>query len=66
VVFDPESLIHPPFLDQLHLPLNQCPLLEVAHYLHLDPLLLQPVPHLGLVEMPIWKMMVDLVLGKAL
>jgi hypothetical protein len=66
VVFDLESLIHPPFLDQLHLPLDQCHLLEVAHYLHLYPLLLEPVPHLEMVEMLVWRMMVDLVLVKAL
>jgi hypothetical protein len=66
VVFDPESLVHPPFLDQLHLPLDQCPLLELAHYLHIDPLLIQPVPHLELVEMLVWRMMVDLVFVKAL
>jgi hypothetical protein len=56
----------PPFLDQLHLPLDRCLLLEVAHCLDLDPLLLEPVPHLELVEMLVWKMMVDLVLVKAL
>jgi hypothetical protein len=41
---------------------------EVAHYLHLDPLplLLELVPHLELVEMLVWRMMVDLVLVKAL
>jgi hypothetical protein len=38
----------------------------VAHCLDLDPLLLEPVPHLELVEMLVWKMMVDLVLVKAL
>jgi hypothetical protein len=39
----------------------------VAHCLDLDldPLLLEPVPHLELVEMLVWKMMVDLVLVKA-
>jgi hypothetical protein len=65
VVFDLESLVHPPFLDQLHLPLDRCLLLEVAHCLELD-LLLEPDPHLELVEMLVWKMMVDLVLMKAL
>jgi hypothetical protein len=56
-VFDPDHL---PCLDQLHLPLDRCPPLEVAlldlhfHYLELDP-------HLRLVEMLAWKMMVDLV-----
>jgi hypothetical protein len=65
VVFDLESLVHLPFIDQLHLPLNRCLLLEVAHRLDLDPLL-EPVSHLELVEMLVWKMMVDLVLVKAL
>jgi hypothetical protein len=65
VVFDLESLVHLPFLDQLHLPLDQCLLLEVAHCLELD-LLLELVPHLELVEMLVWKMIVDLVLMKAL
>jgi hypothetical protein len=65
VVFDLESLAHLSFLDQLHLPLDQCLPLEVAHRLDLDPLPLEPVPHLELVEMLIWKMMVDLVLVKA-
>jgi hypothetical protein len=56
---------HLPCLDQLHLPLDRCPPLEVAlldlhfHHLELDP-------HLGLVEMLAWKMMVDLVLMWAL
>jgi hypothetical protein len=67
VVFDLGSIIHPPFLDQLHLPLYRCLLLEVAHCLELDLLLLEPIPHLlELVEMLIWRMMVDLVLVKAL
>ena len=62
MVFDLESLVHPPFLDQLHLPLDRCLLLEVAHCLDLDPLLIEPILHLELVEMLVWKMMVDLVL----
>jgi hypothetical protein len=66
VVFGLEFLVHLPFLDHLHLPLDQCLLLEVAHRLDLDPLLLEPIPHLELVEMLVWKMMVDLVLVKAL
>ena len=66
VVFDLESLVHPPFLDQLHLPLDQCLPPEVAHHLDLHPLLPKPYPHLELVEMLVWKMMVDLVLVKAL
>jgi hypothetical protein len=61
VVFDPESLDHLPCLDYLHLPLDQCPHLEVAHHLDLYPLLHEPCPHLELVEMLTWKMMVDLV-----
>jgi hypothetical protein len=70
VVFDLESLVHPPFLDQLHLPLDRCLLLEVGHCLELNLLLLLLLleldPHLELVEMLVWKMMVDLVLMKAL
>jgi hypothetical protein len=53
-VFDPDHL---PCLDQLHLPLDPCPPLEVAHPLDL---------HLKLVEMLAWKMTVDLVLMEAL
>jgi hypothetical protein len=60
-VFDPESLAHLPCLHYHHLPLDQCPPLEVAHCLDLHPLLLKPRPHLELVEMLAWKMMVDLV-----
>jgi hypothetical protein len=66
VVFDLESLDHLPCLDHLHLPLDQCPPLEVAHRLDLHPLLVEPFPHLELVEMFVWKMMVDLVLVEAL
>jgi hypothetical protein len=66
VVFDLELLVHLPCLDHLHLPLNQCPPLEVAHRLDLDPRLLEPFSHLELVEMLVWKMMVDLVLVEAL
>jgi hypothetical protein len=62
VVFDLESLVHPPFLDQLHLPLDQRLLIMVAHCLELDLFILEPVPHLKLVEMLVWKMMVDLCL----
>jgi hypothetical protein len=65
-VFDPESLGHLPCLDHLHLPVDQCPPLEVAHCLDLHPLLLEPYPHLELVEMLAWRMMVDLVLVEAL
>jgi hypothetical protein len=65
-VFDPVSLDHLPCLAQLHIPLDCCPPLEVAHPLdfHFHPL--KPDPHLGLVEMFAWKMMVDLVLELAL
>ena len=59
------SLI-PNLLIHLHLPLDQCPPLEVAHRLGLHPLLLELFSHLELVEMLVWKMMVDLVLMKAL
>jgi hypothetical protein len=65
-VFDPESLDHVPFLHYLHLPLDQYPPLEVAHRFNLHPLLLEPIPHLELVEMLAWKMMVDLVFMEAL
>jgi hypothetical protein len=66
VVFDLGSPVHPPFLDQLLIPLDRCLLLKVAHCLELDLLLLEPVPHLELVEILVWKMMVDLVLVRAL
>jgi hypothetical protein len=42
VVFDLDPIVHLPFLDQLHLPLDQCLPLEVVHRLDLDPLLLEP------------------------
>jgi hypothetical protein len=66
VVFDLEPLVHLPFLDHLHLPIDQCLPLEVAHCLDLDPRLPKPVPHLELVEMLVWKMIADLGLMKAL
>jgi hypothetical protein len=62
VVFGHKFLDHLPCLDHLHLPLDQCPPLEVALRLDLHPLILEPSPHLELVEMLSWKMMVDLVL----
>jgi hypothetical protein len=65
-VSDLEFLDHLPCLDHLHLPLDQCPPLEVARRLDLHPLLVEPCPHLELVEMLVWKMMVDLVLVEAL
>jgi hypothetical protein len=60
VVFDPKSL------DHLHLPLDQCPPLEVTDRLDLDPLPFEPFTHLELVEMLVWTMMVDLLLVKDL
>jgi hypothetical protein len=64
--FDPEFLDHLPYLDYLHLPLDQYPPFEVAHCLDLHPLLLEPHPHLELVEMLECKMTVDLVFVEAL
>ena len=49
-----------------HLPLDHCPPLEVAHLLDLLLHHLEPHPHLGLVEMLVWRKMVDLVLMEAL
>jgi hypothetical protein len=46
VVFDPESLARSPFLAQLHLPLDQCHHLEVAHCLEFDLLLAELVLNL--------------------
>jgi hypothetical protein len=60
-VFDPVFLDHLPCL---HLPLDHCPPLEVAHSRDLHHL--EPVPNLELVEMLAWKMMVDLMLEWAL
>ena len=58
------DLVHPPCLDHLYLPLDHCRPLEVAH---LDLLHhLEPHPHLGLVEMLVWRKMVDLVYLEAL
>jgi hypothetical protein len=65
VVFGPKFLDRLPCLGHLHLPLDRC-LLEVAHRLGLHPLLLELFPHLQLVEMLVWKLMVYLVLMKAL
>jgi hypothetical protein len=65
-VFDPSFLAHLPCLHCLHLPLDQCLPLEVAHPLDLLLHLLEPDPRLELVEMLEWKMMVDLMLVKAL
>jgi hypothetical protein len=60
-VFDPVSPAHLPCL---HLPLDHCPTLEVAHSLDLHHL--EPDPHFELVEMLAWKMMINLVLVEAL
>jgi hypothetical protein len=65
-VFDPKFLVHLPCLVHLHLPLNHCPPLEVAHPLDLYFHHLEPDPHLELVEMLAWKMTVDLVFVEAL
>jgi hypothetical protein len=62
VVFDPILLDNLPCLDQLYLPLDHCPPLEVALPLDLHLHCLKPDPHLELVEMLDWKMTVDLVL----
>jgi hypothetical protein len=62
-VFDPVSHAHLPCL---HLPLDHCPPLEVAHPFDLHQYHLEPIPHLELVEMLAWKMPVDLVLVWAL
>jgi hypothetical protein len=65
-VFDPVFPAHLPCLDQLHLPLDPCPPLEVAHLLDLLLHHLELDPHLRLVEMLERKMMIDLVLKLAL
>jgi hypothetical protein len=61
-VFDPLFLDHLPCHHCLHRPLDQCPPPKVAHPLDLHLHHLKPGPHLELVEMLAWKMMVDLVL----
>jgi hypothetical protein len=65
-VFDHEFLDHLPCFHYLHLPLDHCPPLEVAHPLDLHLHHLEPDPCLELVEMLGWKMMVDLMLVWAL
>jgi hypothetical protein len=65
-VFDPVLLDHLPCLDHCHLPLDHCPLFEVAHLLDLLLHCLELDPHVGLVEMLNLKMMVDLELVWAL
>jgi hypothetical protein len=59
--FDLLFLDHLPCLDYLHLPLEPCPPLEVAHPLDLHLQHLEPDPRLELVEILVWKMTVDLV-----
>jgi hypothetical protein len=65
-VFDPVFLDHLLCLDYLHLPLDQCPPLEVAHPLDLHHYYLELDPHIEWAKMLAWKMMVDLVLMEAL
>ena len=57
-----EFLVHPPFLDLLHIHLDPCHHLELAHCLELVPHLIELALHLELMEMLLWRMMVDLVL----
>jgi hypothetical protein len=65
-VFDPLFLDHLPCLDYLHLSLDHCHPLEVAHPLDLRLHHLEPDPHLELGEILVWKMMVDLVFMEVL
>jgi hypothetical protein len=65
-VLEHEFLAHLPCLYHYHLPLDRCSLLEVTHPLDLHLHHIEPDPHLGLVEMLGWKMMVDLMLVWAL
>jgi hypothetical protein len=51
VVFGLEFLDHLPCLDHLHLPLDKCPPLEVAHRIGSDPRPIEPFSYLELVEM---------------
>jgi hypothetical protein len=62
----PLELIHLPHLDHGHLPLDHCSPLEVAQLLDLLLHYFEPYPHLELVEMLVWRKMVDLVLMVAL
>jgi hypothetical protein len=59
-------VLHPPCLDQLHLPLDHCRHLEVAHLVDLLLHQLEPHPYFKLVEMLAWRRMVDLVHVEAL
>jgi hypothetical protein len=60
------ELVHLPYLDHGHLPLDHCSPLEVAHYHDLLLHHLEPHPHLELVEILTWRKMVDLVHLEAL
>jgi hypothetical protein len=55
------ELVHLPHLDHGHLPLDHCSPLEVAQLLDLLLHHFEPHPHLELVEMLMWRKMVDLV-----
>jgi hypothetical protein len=57
---------HLPCLDQLHLPLDRLSPLEVAHPIDHHFHHFELDPHLRLVEMFAWKMMIDLELVWAL
>jgi hypothetical protein len=59
-------VLHPPCLDHLHLPLDHCRHLEVAHLLDLLLPQLELHPHFELVGMLAWWRMVDLVYLEAL
>ena len=59
-------VLHPPCLDHLHLPLDHCRHLEVAHLIDLLLHQLKSHPHFELVGMLAWRRMVDLVHLKAL
>jgi hypothetical protein len=59
-------VLHPPCLDHLHLPLDHCRYLEVAHFVDLVLHQLEPHPHFELVEMLALRRMVDLVHLKAI
>jgi hypothetical protein len=59
-------VLYPPCIDHLHLPLDHCRHLEVAHLLDLLIHQLEPHPHLELVEMLAWRRKVDLVHLEAL
>jgi hypothetical protein len=65
-VFDHEFIDHLPCLGHLHLPLDPCPPLEVAHPLDFHLHYLEPNPRLELVEMLAWKMTDDLMFVEAL